>query len=163
MRQLSERWEEVMSSLSKQRLLRAANGHKATVSLRRVTNSGGELSPSGHSVCPPAFKTGPVPFHFFPLLLLFFLSISSCNLQIQTPEVLKNASFSTGRLFLVGPVSNCHDCFWFLGNELLKITNHLVTTKSHLSVLIQSNSTFVSRGMLCLTTLGEENTAEQDE
>lgn len=94
---------------------------------------------------------------------MFFLSIPNCHLQIQTPKVLKNASFSTGRLFTVGPVLNCHDCFWLLGNELLKITNHLVTTKSHISTLVQSNSTFASRGMLSLTTLGEENTAEQDE
>lgn len=108
------------SLLSKQHMLRAelhsTNGTKATASLR-TTKAGGELPLAWAWYVSIRVQNKSYTFTFlsFPS---FFLSVPSCssNLQIQTPRVSKNRSFSTGRLFIVGPVPKYRDCFWLLGN-----------------------------------------------
>ena len=127
--QLSKKGGRALTSLlSKQHMLRAVlhstNGSKATVSLKRTTNAGGDLplAWAGYvSICvlSKSYTFSLLSFpSFLPLLPSFFLSVPccSCNLQIQTPEVSKNVSFSAGRLFVVGPLPNCRDCFCLLGN-----------------------------------------------
>lgn len=160
-----QRGGKLTSPLPKQHLLRALNGTKPPCPWEGSQILEGNCPHLG-TVC--VHLGSKHVMNLFTSFFSFLLSSSSFVLSLHSQlqpanpnsQSVKKCIFTTGRLFIVGPVSNCHECFWLLGNELLKITNHLVTTKSHISILVQSNSTFVSREML---SLGEEDKAEQDE
>lgn len=131
------------TSALKQHMPRAVLHSTRRGALGRTTNAGGESAPTWArhvSICiqnkSNTFALLSFP-SFFPLLPPFFLPVPSCscNLQIQTPKVSQNASFSAGTLFVFGPVPKCRDVFGFLGTDFLKLQITLSSKKVTFLVL----------------------------